>query len=127
MVSEVGGLDWRAKKRGGISKASSKFCFIFSIIITFELLGDAQVGSWLLYTIPHISDLILNPSHDHIAEELYPWKFVNSIIFYYKNSQILINITDFSLRKTWSMGDFSATNAPALRLKIANKMSWHED
>ena len=53
---------------------------IFQKIVTFEVLGDAWGGSWLLYTIPYISTSVLHPSNWHISEELYPLKSGNSII-----------------------------------------------
>ena len=47
LVSEVGVLDWRAKKEMADRRLPPNF-YYFSRIITFEVLGDAQVGSWLL-------------------------------------------------------------------------------
>ena len=44
LVSEVGVLDQRAKKGWQIEGFFQTF-LIFQIIITFEVLGDAQVGS----------------------------------------------------------------------------------
>ena len=34
---------------------------IFQKIVTFEVLGDARVGSWLFYTIPYITTSTFHP------------------------------------------------------------------
>ena len=49
LVSEVGVLSWRAKKGVADWRLLPNFYYYLNII-TFEVLGDAQVGNWLLLT-----------------------------------------------------------------------------